>query len=300
MNNAGAVTASALARSRPMPRWVRGIFELVLIMGLWVVYSLARLLADTNMQPALERANELLHLEGLIGIQWEVPLNQLFTDHRVIGLAGSYWYATLHYVVTAGVLIWLWRLGADRYGPARRALVIGTLLGLMAYISLPTAPPRFIGGYVDVLSLHAADGWWGADASAPRGLGGLTNELAAFPSLHAGWSLWVALALQIYATRKWVRVLGWLYALGTSIVIIGTGNHWVIDAIMGWLVIAAGWAAAEAIGRVRLRQTLARLARRRRREPELVLTAAPVQTTCSDNPTAAGAEDVGRLVDSEQ
>ena len=71
---------------------------------------------------------------------------------------------------------------------------------------MPTAPPRFIGGYVDVLSLHAADGWWGADASAPRGLGGLTNELAAFPSLHAGWSLWVALALQVYATRKWVRV----------------------------------------------------------------------------------------------
>ena len=130
----------------------------------------------------------------------------------MLGLVGSYWYATLHYVVTAGVLIWLWRLGADRYGPARRALAIGTLLALTAYILLPTAPPRFIGGYVDVLSLHAADGWWGADASAPRGLGGLTNELAAFPSMHAGWALWVALALQLYATRKWVRVLGWTYA----------------------------------------------------------------------------------------
>ena len=47
----------------------------------------------------------------------------------------------------------------------------------------------------------------------------MTNELAAFPSLHAGWSLWVALALQLYATRHWVRVLGWLYALGTAIVI---------------------------------------------------------------------------------
>jgi hypothetical protein len=295
MNNAGAVSiAAALARSRPMPRWVRGIFELVLILALWVVYSLARLLADTNMQPALHRANELLHLESLIGIQWEVPLNQLFSDYRVLGLAGSYWYATLHYVVTAGVLIWLWRLGADRYGPARRALVFGTLLGLMAYISLPTAPPRFIGGYVDVLSLHAADGWWGADASAPRGLGGLTNELAAFPSLHAGWALWVALALQIYATRKWVRVLGWIYALGTAVVIVGTGNHWVIDAIMGWMVIVAGWTVAEAIGRVRLRQALDHLLRRwDGREPALVL-AAPVQTTCPDD------RDAGRLVDSEQ
>ena len=251
MNNAGAVTtAPAYAPSRTIPRWVRAILEVVLVLGLWVLYSLARLLADTNMDPALHRANELLHLEGLMGIQWEVPLNRLFTDHRLIGLAGSYWYATLHYIVTAGVLIWLWRLGADRYGPARRALAVGTLLGLLAYISLPTAPPRFLGGYVDVLSLHSADGWWGADASAPRGLGGLTNELAAFPSLHAGWSLWVALALQLYATKYWVRVLGWLYALGTAIVIVGTGNHWVIDAVVGWMVIIVGWALAEAMGRI--------------------------------------------------
>jgi hypothetical protein len=253
MDEAGAVTtAPSGVRTRGLPRWIRGIMELGLIAALWILYSLARLLANTDMQPALGRANDLLHIEDLLGISWEIPLNRLFTDHRVLGLAGSYWYATLHYVVTAAVLIWLWRLGSDRYGPARRALVVGTLLGLLAYLAAPTAPPRFIGGYVDVLSLHAADGWWGADASAPRGLGGLTNELAAFPSLHAGWSLWVALALQVYATRRWVRVLGWLYALGTAIVIVGTGNHWVIDALVGWLVILVGWAAAMAMGRIPL------------------------------------------------
>ncbi|WP_243056599.1 phosphatase PAP2 family protein [Nocardioides sp. SR21] len=243
-------SAPALARTTTLPGWARAVLELLLILVFWVVYSLARLLADTNMKPALERADELLHVEGIIGIQWEFALNQLFTDHRIIGLLGSYWYATLHYVVTGAVLIWLWRLGADRYGPARRALAIGTLFALLAYIALPTAPPRFIGGYVDVLSLHAADGWWGADASAPRGLGGLTNELAAFPSMHAGWALWVALALQFYATRKWVRVLGWTYALGTAVVIVGTGNHWVIDALVGWMVIALAWAVAMAVGRI--------------------------------------------------
>ena len=254
MENVGAVTtAPALGpkRVRSMPGWIRAVLELGLILGLWVLYSLARLLADTSMQPALSRANDLLHLENLLGISWETPLNRLFTDHKVLGLAGSYWYASLHYVVTGAVLIWLWRLGADRYGPARRALVIGTLVGLLAYITLPTAPPRYL-GYVDVLNLHAADGWWGGDASAPRGLGGLTNELAAFPSLHAGWSLWVALALQVYATRRWVRLIGWLYALGTAVVIIGTGNHWVIDAIVGWVVILVAWVLAAAIGRIPL------------------------------------------------
>jgi hypothetical protein len=252
MEDAGAVTTAPMERTRTLPRWARGVLELLLILALWVVYSFARLLANTDMEPALDRANDLLHVEHLLGISWEVTLNQLFTDHRVLGLAGSYWYATLHYVVTAAVLVWLWRLGADRYGPARRALVFGTLLGLLAYLCMPTAPPRFTSGYVDVLNLHAADGWWGADASAPRGLGGLTNELAAFPSLHAGWSLWVALALQVYASRKWIRVLGWAYAVGTAVVIVGTGNHWVIDALMGWLVILVGWVAAMTLGRIPL------------------------------------------------
>ena len=280
MNDAGAVTtAPALARNhsrtgpgKGLPSWVRALLELALVMSLWVLYSLARLLADTDMGAAMHRANELLHVESIIGIQWEVPLNQLFTDHRVLGLAGSYWYATLHYVVTGAVLVWLWRLGADRYGPARRALAVGTLLGLLAYLSLPTAPPRFLSGYVDVLSLHAADGWWGADASAPRGLGGLINELAAFPSLHAGWSLWVAMALQIYATRRWVRVLGWLYAVGTVVVIVGTGNHWVIDAVVGWMVVIAGWAIAEAIGRIPLRRVFSR---RRPDEPTVLTSPEP-------------------------
>ena len=251
MDEVGAVTAaSPIHRSRNLPTWLRGILEIVLIFTLWVIYSLARLLADTDMQSALARARDLLHLEGLVGIQWEVPLNELFADHDSLGLVASYWYATMHYLVTGAILIWLWRKGADRYGPARRALVIGTLIGLAVYISMPTAPPRFLGGYTDVLQLHSAAGWWGGDASAPRGMGGLTNELAAFPSLHAGWALWVALSLQVYASHRWVRVLGWVYAVCTVVVIIGTANHWVVDAVVGWLVILAGWVLAAAVGRI--------------------------------------------------
>ena len=115
---------------------------------------------------------------------------------RGLSLFGSFWYATAHYVVTAVVLVWLYRRGADVYVPARRALLVGTIIALVAYLLLPTAPPRLFGGYADVLALTSGDGWWGGDASAPKGLGGLTNQLAAFPSLHAGWALWVAMVLQ--------------------------------------------------------------------------------------------------------
>ena len=202
------------------------------------------------MTPAAARATELTDLETRLGIHWELPLNRLFIDNPAIGLVASYWYATLHYVVTAACLLWLYRLGARHYLPARRALVIATLLALAAYLLLPTAPPRFVQGYVDVLSLHASDGWWGGEASAPRGLGGLTNELAAFPSLHAGWALWVAMCVQLHARWSWLRVAAWAYALGTAIVIVGTGNHWVIDVVVGWLVVLVGWALADSLARV--------------------------------------------------
>src|SRR6476619_7179149 len=196
------------------PRIVRGVLELLLVLSLWVAYSLSRLFADTDMDPAMARARDLLNIERNLGIHWEVPLN---------------------------------RLGRQFYVPARRALAIATILGLVAYLLLPTAPPRFIQGYVDVLSLHAADGWWSSDASAPRGLGGLTNELAAFPSLHAGWALWVAISVQRHAGWRWLKPLAWAYAAGTAVVIVGTGNHWVIDVIVGWLFVVAGWFAAETL-----------------------------------------------------
>ena len=106
---------------------------------------------------------------------------------------------------------------------------------------VPMAPPRLLDGYVDVLQLHAGAGWWGGEASAPRGLGGLTNQLAAFPSLHAGWALWVALVVRRHVQARGCAASAWAYAAGTAIVIVGTANHWVLDAVVGWILVAAAW-----------------------------------------------------------
>jgi membrane-associated phospholipid phosphatase len=97
-------------------------------------------------------------------------------------------------------------------------------------------------GYHDIMSLHSADGWWSTDASAPKGMGGLTNELAAFPSLHAGWALWVALVVRRSTRNYWARGLAWVHAVTTAVVVVGTGNHWILDVVLGWaLVIVAMW-----------------------------------------------------------
>ena len=224
-------------------RWrlpARGLRELLLITALYVAYSATRLVADDALAPAVDRAHALVDVEIFLGLHWEQALNRLFVDVGWLGLVGSYWYATAHYVVTAVVLVWLYRRGPATYAPARRALLIATVAGLVLYLLLPMAPPRLTGGYVDVLALNSADGWWGSEASAPRGLGGFTNQLAAFPSLHAGWALWVALAIRSATSNRVARAFGWTHAIVTAIVVVGTGNHWVLDAVAGWLVVGIG------------------------------------------------------------
>jgi len=241
--------------------WRAALVEMVLILSLYVVYSGSRMFASDALRPAQKRAAELLDIESALHLSWEGAINQLFTVSRGLSLFGSFWYATAHYVVTAIVLLWLYRRGAAVYGPARLALVISTIIALVAYLLLPTAPPRLFGGYADVLALTSGDGWWGGDASAPKGLGGLTNQLAAFPSLHAGWALWVALVLQRYAPDgrrgRWMRIGGWAHAFITGLVVIGTGNHWVADVLIGWLVI---WTGFRITSSDRARQSLQRLA----------------------------------------
>lgn len=234
---------SALVRAAVRnPRLRRGVIELTFLSILYVGYSASRLLASNDFQSARGRAVDLLHFEKDWRIAFEQPLNDLFADHDLVGLFGSFWYATTHYVVTAAILIWLYRRGAGQYVTARRALVVATVIGLAFYLLIPTAPPRLIdGSYVDILSQHAQAGWWGADASAPRGLGNITNELAAFPSLHAGWALWCALVLIRANVRPVFQHLGVLYALMTTVVIIGTANHWVLDAAAGWIVVGISW-----------------------------------------------------------
>ena len=221
------------ARLRP-----RAGVELALLALLYVGYSAARLLADGDVARAVANAHDLLHLESVLHLDVERSANQLLTGVPGLALVASYWYSALHYVVTPAVLIWVYRRHALGYRRVRNALVLATATGLLGFVLLPMAPPRMLPGYVDVLATTSGSGWWGSDASAPKGLGGLTNELAAMPSLHVGWALWCAWVVFLCTRNRWLRVAATCYAAGTTLVVIGTANHYVLDAVAGAVVVA--------------------------------------------------------------
>lgn len=226
-------------RSRGLlPAVGRAGVEIALIGALYAFYCVTRTFASTAFAPARGHALDILTFEKTWRLNVESWLNDRFFQYDWLGVFGSYWYATLHYAVTLVVLIWLYRRNPLQYLTARRALVLASLAGLTFYLLMPTAPPRLVdGGFHDILSLHSNIGWWSENGSAPKGLGNVTNELAAFPSLHAGWALWVAIVLVRAGVAKWVQALGFVYAATMAIVIVGTANHWVLDVIVGWLVV---------------------------------------------------------------
>lgn len=234
----------------------RGLQEIALLASLWIFYSLTRLVAADDLVAARGRAADLLHVERFVHLDVESWLNNALAPVNQIAVPMSFWYATLHYLVTPAVLAFIYFRHRVEYSRVRNAIVIGSAIGLAGYLAFPTAPPRLMpgSGYLDALARTASFGWWGADASAPAGLGHITNELAAMPSLHVGWTVWVAWAVWRH-TNLLGRTLASLYVAGTTFVVVATGNHWVLDAVAGAAVVTAGIIVSGRIGAARDRST---------------------------------------------
>ncbi|CAM5519514.1 inositol phosphorylceramide synthase [Streptomyces tanashiensis] len=222
------------------PRWWA---ELSLIAVVYAAYSGGRLLVKGDEASAVEHGLAILRFEERLGIDAEHPLNRLFTDVPALGVPADFAYASLHYLVTPAVLVWLFRRRPAHYRAARTWLMLSTLLGLVGFTLLPTCPPRLLDaahGFTDTMAHFASYGWWGGEASAPRGLGGLTNQYAAMPSLHVGWALWCGVMLWRYGRTPLTKALGVAYPLVTALVVMGTANHYLLDAVAGVAVMGAG------------------------------------------------------------
>lgn len=226
-------TARRDVAARPSPAR-----ELGLLLVLYVGYSLARLVGDSDVTSATANARGLLTVERWIGIDVEAWANSALQTWTLLSVLASYWYAVLHYAVTPAVLLWAYRRGGPAYARARNALVLASTLGLVGFTALPMAPPRMLSGFTDTLAYTSGYGWWGADASAPKGLGSLTNELAAMPSLHVGWAVWCAWVVLGLTRSRTARALALAYPTLTVAVVVATANHYVLDAVAGAAVVA--------------------------------------------------------------
>jgi hypothetical protein len=231
---------------------IRGMREIILVVSVYSLYDVSRFLVKGDHDGAVHHGLAILRFERDLHLDPEHALNKLFSAHLLLALPADYMYATLHYVVTPIVLIWMWRRHSSSYSSARSVLLVATVLGLVGFSLLPVAPPRLLPGFIDTMAREAHYGWWGKDASAPRGFGGDTNQYAALPSLHVGWALWSGWLLIRHASRRLVRILGALYPMVISVVVIGTANHYLLDVAAGFAVLGVSWLLVQLVASLQL------------------------------------------------
>jgi hypothetical protein len=209
--------------------------ELLLVLLFYTGYTLTRIvLVQDGTGPAFAHADEILRVERYLGLDVELHLNQTLLSVPWLARTANIFYATMHFIVTLGIVVWLYRYRPQHYRWLRASIMIATAVALIGFWLYPLAPPRFLHseGFVDpVTALHSL-GLYASDAS-----GSLTNQYAAMPSMHAGWSLWCGLILVRLATQKWAKILGVLYPATTVYVILSTANHYVLDAVAGMALI---------------------------------------------------------------
>ncbi|WP_351230524.1 phosphatase PAP2 family protein [Streptomyces sp. NPDC002133] len=220
------------------PRRPRIWFEILLIAVSYWIYSLIRNAVPEQKAQALRNADWIWQAEKALGIAVEQTVNHAVNSVTWLVVTMNYYYATLHFLVTIGVLVWLYRRHPGRYAAARSVIFATTGVALVGYYLYPLAPPRLMTGknFIDTVLVHHT---WGSMASG--NLKNMSNQYAAMPSMHIGWSLWCGLIIVALASAPWVKILGVLYPTLTLIVIVATANHFWLDAVGGLLCLAFGY-----------------------------------------------------------
>jgi hypothetical protein len=208
-----------------------------------LVYFAVRNVTAGSAAAAFANADRLVGLEDALGLGVEERLQEAIVDSRWATALANWVYIWGHWPVLVGVGVALYVRCRERYYLLRNALIVSGAIGFLFFALFPVAPPRLLdGAFVDTVteSSHAYR------ALQPPGL---TNQFAAFPSLHAGWNLVVGIVVFGATSRLVLRALALASPTAMFLAVVATANHYVLDVAGGVVVVLAGLAVAAWMGR---------------------------------------------------
>jgi hypothetical protein len=170
----------------------------------------------------------------------------------------SMFFYFMHFPLPILVGFVFWVRSRSHYRRFVGALLLMALLSFITYLFWPSAPPWYQfreGSVPDGLVVHkilneTVDKFWGANYFVSPLYAHLNpNQFAAFPSLHAAFPALAA----VYAWAKFralaIGLIVWTAAVLASIVYLG--EHYVVDALDGFLYVALASVIVEAFSRWR-------------------------------------------------
>lgn len=259
-------------------RWWK---EVLLAVVVYAVYSVVRNQfgsAGGDPGPAFGHALDIIDLERTLRLYVEPDLQRWYLDlpgHGLIRLWNVY-YGVAHFAVTLLALVWMFRHAPLRHRLLRNTLALTTGLAVIGFAAYSLMPPRLLDdpgefggcrvyatesaraappgalsapgcddfGYVDTIARYG--GWI---SFGNEGMKEVSNQYAAMPSMHIGWSTWSAVVLLPLVRQRWAKGLVCLHPVITLVCIMLTANHYWIDGVGGLVCLAAGYGVARMVTR---------------------------------------------------
>ncbi|MGW4467130.1 phosphatase PAP2 family protein [Micromonospora sp. NPDC004704] len=233
---------------------------------LLAIYNVSRGFADDYFDP---HVTELIHADewmfgwatgGVVPTIW-LQEHLFHPDVRWYDVLASFVYFS-HFVAALAAAVVLWLKSRPRWAAFMRRWFALSLAGLITYFVYPAAPPWWasVEGFLPVDVARISNRGW--QEFGLHGAGNTLNVLqlasnpvAAMPSLHTAFALFVVLFFLPSVKRRWWPLL-LAYPLAMTFTLVYTGEHYVIDVLVGWayvvgvfLLVGAGerwWAARRA------------------------------------------------------
>jgi hypothetical protein len=199
--------------------------ELAFVALVLLAWQAVRIPLEGNLDVSLAHAESVLGFERALSLDVEGAIIERVSDAGLTPLL-TWLYTNIHLPILFAFLAAVRLYDPARYPRVRTIFVLSFVPAVFVIGLYPLAPPRW----------HAAFGLEPTPDQAD--LAGTTGELmhnstAAAASQHFGFALFVAaVALWIFP-RSWIALASLAYPALVFLVIVGTGNHYVVDCLVG-------------------------------------------------------------------
>jgi len=247
---------------------------------MWLIYEESRGIADRIGMPLQVESVRNVDRALLFGNDASVELQRHFYDARHVrwyDVVGSLVYMS-HYWLPIAVIVTLWIRNRRQWVRFMRRFATVVFVGCIMFIVVPTAPPWMAAGGDRQIPLSALEpvkritwrGWrhvglHGFAHAWDTGRDWL-NNVAAMPSLHAAFALFVVVFAFPWVRRGSARAATLILPATMATSLVYFGEHYLVDAVAGWILVGLtflGW------NRIERSQRRRRTARSRRALAEL-------------------------------
>ena len=219
-------------------RWPR---EVAMFAGAYLLYSLARGISRGSEVEALENAGRVVALQADLGLNVERQVQEWITGLQVMSVLGVL-YLVAQLVAVPLTLVLVYKRRRSAYLLLRTSLLGAWLVAIPIYAVFPTAPPRLAGiGIADSVTRESL-----IPLDAPL-VEYFYNPVAAVPSLHAAFAVAVGVGLASATSVLAVRIAALMWGPLVILIVVATGNHFILDVVAGLLVVGVGFAIAVAL-----------------------------------------------------